>query len=165
MSNCKYCNTEIEWEDKVPFNTDGSRHSCKKKPRSAEPRDCKYECQTTLLWNDDKEAFEEINTGILHTKERCQEAKAKLQAKNDHGNEFIEHATTFPPKSQTTRDADYTKFVDHTIKPELKLKILTDPTPEGLTHQYNNFPHSIKFSQYQAQGSQYTIAVYYEETK
>ena len=131
------------------------------------PRTCIYHGGTLLDgWDDEARKYKEAGTGGLHTKERCQEAKAKLEAKNDHGNEFIEHATTFPPKSQTTRDyPDYTKYVDHTLKPDLKLKILTDPTPEGLAQKYNAFEKPIKFSQYQLAPSLYTIAVYYEETK
>jgi len=74
---------------------------------------------------------------------------------DDHGNETV-YDMAAPHKQE---------YVDHTQPPKIKLKILTDPTPEGLALQYNNFQHNIKFSQYQIAGSLYTIAIYYEEIK
>jgi hypothetical protein len=42
-------------------------------------RKCKYECGTQLLGFDEKERkYKEHPSGILHTKERCTEAKNKL---------------------------------------------------------------------------------------
>ena len=126
------------------------------------PRLCKFECGTMLEgFDENARKYIEASSGGLHTKERCQEAKAKLEQKNDHGNE------NFPPVTSQNYINDHMpkqdKFVDHTLKPELKLKILTDPTPEGLAQKYNSFEKTIKFSQYQLAPSLYTIAIYYEE--
>jgi len=87
-----------------------------------------------------------------------------VESKNDHGNEtYSSIRTQLDTASTNTNTNTNTGYVDHTLKPELKLKILTDPTPEGLAQQYNTFPNPIKFSQYQLAPSLYTIAVYYEE--
>ena len=161
MATCKYCDAEIEWEDKVPRNADGSRHMCKKKENL--PKPCKYECGRTLLWNYIQSVYVYKNTMLTHTNERCQEAKLKLEQKNDHGNE------DYNPIKETQRfsnvlPSEKKDYVDHTQGQKLKLKILTSTEAEGLALAYNNFPHPIKFSQYQIAGSLYTIAIYYEET-
>ena len=81
-----------------------------------------------------------------------------MTQKNDHGNEetiSVSHGT----------GEKRLEYVDHTLPPKLKLKILTDPTPEGLIQKYNDFPHPIKFSQDQLAPSLYTIAVYFEEVE
>lgn len=136
-------------------------------------RICKFGCGVLL------EGFDEINrkyieagTGGLHTKERCEEAKAKLRTvqgeknHNNHGNEFGGVAKEVKDNHgnvvKLTMDQGY---IDHTQPPKLKLKILTDPTPEGLSLLYNSFgeSHNIRFSQYHPQGSLYTIAVFFEE--
>jgi hypothetical protein len=90
------------------------------------------------------------------------------QDKNDHGNE--QEVSTggidfkaLAEKSKTSED----KFVDHTAKAQLRLKTITDPTPEGMDVKYNKLAaeYNVKFSQYHPLGSLYTIAVYYEEMK
>lgn len=160
MSTCKFCDAEIDWQERVPYNMDGSRHSCKKKENL--PKPCKYECGSVLLWNDIESVYVDKNTMLTHTKERCQEAKLKLEQKNDHGNELEQSAqkTISPPFANLEQG-----YVDHTKGQKLKLKVLTDPTPEGLSHLYNSFGenHNIRFSQYHPQGSLYTIAVFFEE--
>lgn len=119
-------------------------------------------------FDEDKRRYIEYGTtDCLHTLERCKEAKAKLQAKNDHGNEAFATKTVTLPIGSDSNEFNKIKpdYVDHTLKPELKLKILVDPTAEGLAKQYNSFEKPIKFSQYQLAPSLYTIAVYYEEVK
>jgi len=137
---------------------------------------CRYKCGTMLDgWDDEARKYKEAGTGGLHTKERCQEAKARLEAhnrgdklpydaaydksKDDHGNEITE------PIKFVEHSKHYTAFVDHTLKPELSLKTLTDPTPEGIDLKYNNFAkeHKIRYSQSHVLGSQYTVYVWYEE--
>ena len=194
-------------------------------------RPCKYGCGTELgAFDEENRKYLEAASGGLHTKERCQEAKAKLEAhnrgdklpydaaydkskddhgnelveplrlknpetignatikyvdhtlkpeflleiftdptpeglkleqKNNHGNEFIAHET----KKATVQFPPNAEFVDHTLKPELILKTLTDPTPEGIDLKYNNFAkeHKIRYSQSHVLGSQYTVYVWYEE--
>lgn len=122
---------------------------------------CKYGCGVLLEgFDEENRKFLEAGTGGLHTKERCQEAKAKLEQKNDHGNELVQ-AKPESPKEM------FERYVDHTQGQKLKLKIFTDPTTEGLMLSYNSFAekNSIKFSQYQIAGSLYTIAVWFEEIK
>jgi len=126
-------------------------------------RPCKYGCGTELgAFDEENRKYLEAASGGLHTKERCQEAKAKLEAKNDHGNETYtgQYQANNPIQTGTAQQG----YVDHTLKPDLKLKILTDPTPEGLAQKYNAFEKPIKFSQYQLAPSLYTIAVYYEDS-
>jgi len=145
------------------------------------PRLCKYECGTML------EGFDEVNrkyleagTGGLHTKERCQEAKAKLEQKNDHGNELVQQMENVRKRTPDLFEAlakdDQSfivdsnhdkKYVDHTLKPKLKIKTFFDPTPEGLDLQVNNFidTHNVRHGQYQMAGSLYSTQVWYEESK
>lgn len=70
-------------------------------------RECKYNCRT-VLGDFDEEAhkYKEYETGIIHTIERCQAAKAKLPDKNDHGNETVE---SIPPVEKPLPP-----YVDHT---------------------------------------------------
>jgi len=90
------------------------------------------------------------------------------EEKNDHGNEeFGKRILNAEVQRIMDNHNDADRFVDHTLKPELALKTLTDPTPEGIDLKYNNFKkeHTIRFSQSHVQGSQYTVYVWYEETK
>jgi len=129
------------------------------------PRTCIYKCGTMLDgWDDEARKYKEAGTGGLHTKERCQEAKAKLEQKNDHGNEDVFSSKMY--NLDATADAKFSdKYVDHTLKSDFNLKTLTDPTPEGIDLKYNNFAkeHKIRYSQSHVLGSQYTVYVWYEE--
>ena len=93
-----------------------------------------------------------------------QDRTEQEQEKNDHGNE--NQTITSATNEQKIKKANG-DYVDHTLAAtaKLKLKILTDPTPEGLSLLYNSFgeSHNIRFSQYHPQGSLYTIAVFFEE--
>ena len=129
-------------------------------------RPCKYGCGTELgAFDEENRKYLEAASGGLHTKERCQEAKAKLEAKNDHGNEEVKGY--FVKQHQALGITSEDKFVDHTLKPELKLKTLTDPTPEGIDLKYNRLAaeQNVRYSQSHVSGSQYTMFVWYEETK
>ena len=137
------------------------------------PRLCKYGCQTLLEgFDEENRKFLEAGTGGLHTKERCQEAKAKLEQKNDHGNELLQQMENVrkstPDLFNALAKEDPTLirgYVDHTQGQKLKLKTITDPTPEGMDLKYNRLAaeQNVKFSQYHPLGSLYTIAVWYEE--
>jgi hypothetical protein len=125
-------------------------------------------------WDDEARKYKESGTGGLHTKERCQEAKAKLkqtigpaptteyleklEAKNDHGNESFTSIPVADERPTTNR------FVDHTQGSDWAFTIFTDPTPEGLSLKVNNFrkEHKVRAGQYQIAGSLYTIAIWYE---
>ena len=78
--------------------------------------------------------------------------------KDDHGNE--EYG---PPPPRLLEESP--RFVDHTAKPTLKIKTITDPNPEGFDLKYNAFAkeHKIQFSQYQLAPSLYTMVVWYSE--
>jgi len=66
-------------------------------------RICKFGCETVLEgWDDNAKKYIEAGTGGLHTKQRCEEAKAKLAQKNDHGNESVF------PSAQKAADETYT---------------------------------------------------------
>jgi hypothetical protein len=134
-------------------------------------------------WDDEARKYKESGTGGLHTKERCQEAKAKLkqsigsaptteylEAKNDHGNELTESRQNNAWKTSnvgtnTLSEQEKLGYVDHTQGQKLKLKVLTSTEAEGLSLLYNTFgdSHTIRFSQYQIAGSLYTIAIFFEE--
>ena len=56
------------------------------------PKLCKLRLWTMLdAWDDDAKKYREAGSGGLHTKERCEEMKAKSRTvqgeKNNHGNE------------------------------------------------------------------------------
>lgn len=126
------------------------------------PKLCRYQCGVMLdAWDEEARKYREAGSGGLHTKERCEEAKAKLRTvqgeQNNHGNELVQ---SLPPQQQP-------QYVDHTQPAKLKLKILTDPTPEGLALTYNIFgeSHKIQFSQYHPVNALYTIAIFFEEIK
>ena len=84
-----------------------------------------------MLDGFDEEArkFIEADTGGLHTIERCKEAKAKQEQKNNHGNE----PEAISPRQYVERLAVENKFVDHTQGQKLKLKVLTSTEAEGLS--------------------------------
>ena len=137
------------------------------------PKPCIYKCGIILDgWDDDARRYKESGTGYLHTKERCQEAKAKLEQKNDHGNELLQQMENVrkstPDLFNALAKEDPTLirgYVDHTQGQKLKLKTITDPTPEGMDLKYNRLAteQNIRWSQSHVTGSQYTMFVWYEE--
>jgi len=121
-------------------------------------------------WDDEAHKYKEAQTGGLHTKERCQEAKLKLEAKNDHGNEMVQGFPIPEIKNNAVNNTLQTGtaqqgYVDHTLKPRLKAKTFTDPTPEGLDLKINTFgdTHKVTAGQYQMAGALYSTQVWYEE--
>jgi hypothetical protein len=53
-------------------------------------RDCVFKCGTLLgEYDQNARKYHELESGQIHTRERCEAAKAKLAQKNDHGNEDI----------------------------------------------------------------------------
>ena len=179
MSSCKFCDAEIEWIDRVPHNLDHSRHTCQRKQKTPpEPRDCKFECKTLLLWDDNREGFREVNTGELHTKERCQEAKAKLEQKNNHGNETYSPITAMSKEAkELDNDTMISKpYVDHTqqAKGQQRFRAFSMPTADQLTKLIDDWIDEnedfiqirmIGQLQLSADGKTFAIAVYYEESK
>lgn len=160
--NCYACKQEIIFDNehigrngkKIPLD-----------PDTHAPHDCPMrEKQPPKSDGVDRRSFDEV----------------AQEVKNDHGNEeskpvspkeYFENKFAgakkileLTPEGMELLQAS-NKYVDHTQGPKLKLKILTDPTPEGLAHLYNSFgdSHNIRFSQYQIAGSLYTIAVFFEE--
>jgi hypothetical protein len=112
-------------------------------------------------FDEDAHKYKEATTGGIHTKERCQEAKAKLkqsigpaptteyleklEQKNDHGNENQSSTPTvkgwIPTKEQADKIAEETKnYVDHTqqAKGHSKLKLFFG-LPSDVENDYNNF--------------------------
>jgi hypothetical protein len=81
--------------------------------------------------------------------------EAAEQIRNDHGNETVYDS---PPKQE---------YLDHTLKPHLKYKTITDPSPEGFDLKLNNFAetHNIHYTQTHIAGSLYVAVVMYEELK
>ena len=94
------------------------------------------------------------------------------EEKNDHGNELLQQMENVrkstPDLFNALAKEDPTLirgYVDHTQGQKLKLKTITDPTPEGMDLKYNRLAaeQNIRWSQSHVTGSQYTMFVWYEE--
>lgn len=127
---------------------------------------CKYGCGCLLEgFDEEQRKFLEAGTGGLHTKERCQEAKAKLAQKNDHGNEEFNAV-----QKAISEDMKAERFVDHTLKGQSKVKIFVG-TPMEVEGEYNDFlaknngKIKTQGAQFQLYDLMFAIALYYEETK
>lgn len=123
-------------------------------------RICKFGCGCLLSGFDEQaRKYIEAGTGGLHTKERCEEAKAKLEQKNDHGNEQVQDTTQVK------------EYVDHTLaaKGQSKVKIFEDEDRQVVEEEYNAFLAANKIktqgAQFQIGGGVFAIALYYEETR
>jgi len=128
-------NTAEGWR---PFEENGSKHNCQ--------------------FSDYAKKQRGVQQGeVIHGRYDDEE-------KNDHGNELVEPLRLKNPENIGNATI---KYVDHTLTPELQLEIFTDPTPEGLKLSYNRFTkeHKIRYSQSHVLGSQYTVYVWYEESK
>ena len=143
-------------------------------------RECKYNCRT-VLGDFDEEAhkYKEYETGVIHTIERCQAAKArldvkemadkaKLEAKNDHGNE------SFQDIKQDALGTPKKDFVDHTLTRPSKCKIFFGNFAPDVEKDYEEFQRGKRFSWARAQSHVtpqddpegqvlFTIFLYYEE--
>jgi hypothetical protein len=125
---------------------------------------CKYGCGIELEGFDEQaRKYREAATGGLHTKERCQEAKAKLQAKNDHGNELVQ------PLHPVGDELAKPPYVDHTAKGVSKVKIFWSQNSQVLETEYNAFLDlnngkiKVQGGQFQFNNGNFAIALYYEE--
>ena len=49
----------------------------------SQTRDCKYGCGELLEWNNSRRAFDEADSGMEHTYERCKQIKAEKKAAQD----------------------------------------------------------------------------------
>jgi hypothetical protein len=139
-------------------------------------RVCKFGCQTVLDgWDDNAKKYIEAGSGGLHTRERCEEAKAKLaqqEQKNDHGDEFIANEISRPVITPPVQE-----FVDHTAPSAAQgtkgyFMAFSAPTTEELNHLANGwlYEHSnnVRFKQWgqlQTTKDGFAIALYYEEIK
>lgn len=124
---------------------------------------CRYKCGIELGdFDEDERKYKEKDTGYLHTKDRCQAAKDKVQQKNDHGNELVQGfpTATVKPLPPTAKEEQTMKFVDHTehytastndkpLSPkEYVKKIGYDPNTETL----GNKPAPIGYVDHTAKG-------------
>jgi|SRR6185503_8397505 len=130
-----------------------------------------FKCQAVVVFDDEhigKNGRKIPLDPATHTPHDCpmRESKVKWDSgmmntplgkeedKDDHGNETVYDITRPKPE-----------YVDHTQGQKLKLKTITDPTPEGMDLKYNRFAaeQNIRWSQSHVTGSQYTMFVWYEE--
>jgi len=154
------------------------------------PRLCKFKCGTMLDgFDEDARKYLEATTGGFHTKERCEEAKAKLgskksdpmstlshdrEDKDDHGNE----ETVGIDFNKLTSTNSKGQYVDHTAKGLSKVKIFFSTFVEEVEKDYNDFcaqkgikgqgahDHVTKLNASEDGGvMQYTIYLYYEEVE
>lgn len=131
---------------------------------------CRYGCGTQLEgFDEEQRKFLEAGTGGLHTKERCQEAKAKLAQKNDHGNESYSPKVDVQLPPEQTLYPTKTEYVDHTLKGQSKVAIIFSDLPSDVQEDYNKFladnQGKIKTqgAQFQMDNGKFAIALYYEE--
>ena len=104
--------------------------------------ECKYECGTRLgEFDQDAHKYKEIDTGEIHTYERCQAAKAKktragilLEQKDDHGNESFTSPPPPVPPSEEPKD-----YVDHTLAKPSKVKIIFGEFAPDVEKEYEEF--------------------------
>lgn len=127
-------------------------------------RFCKYNCGVELgAFDEENRKYLEAGTGGLHTKERCQEAKARLAQKNDHGNE------TFQDIKQDALGTPKDNFVDHTAKGQPKLKSFSASTTEQLDDMVNGFLTIVgdrfRGGQFHTTDKGFAAGLWYEETK
>lgn len=133
-------------------------------------RICKFGCGCLLSGFDEQaRKYIEAGTGGLHTKERCEEAKAKLEQKNDHGNE------SYSPSIKTQlATASTNEYVDHTLVSTAKalqqFKVLSNASPDALTKEGNEWikeqegKKQVKLiGQLQYDNGIFAITIYYEE--
>ena len=137
--------------------------------------ECKYECGTRLgEFDQDAHKYKEIDTGEIHTYERCQAAKAKktragilLEQKDDHGNESFTSPPLSVPPSEEPKD-----YVDHTLAKPSKVKIFFGEYTDDLEREYEEFQKGKKFAWSRAhshvtktdtQNMLFTIFFWYEE--
>jgi hypothetical protein len=141
-------------------------------------RTCKYGCPVLLgEWDENARKYHEEATGELHTKERCEEAKANARRTqgannhNDHGNEFVSREVT-QPTIQTGHplNAKYTQQA----KGQQRFRAFSMPTADQLTKLIDDWIDEnedfiqirmIGQLQLSADGKTFAIAVYYEELK
>ena len=160
------------------------------------PRLCRYECGTMLEgFDEEARKYLESGSGGLHTKERCQEAKAKLAQKNDHGNEELEGTISnlkiikeieekrqqaianeaFKPLHPEGDELAKPPYVDHTAKGVSKVRIFQGEYLAVIEEEYNKFLADNQ-GKIKTQGAHdhvtrdeealvYTIYLYYEEIK
>jgi hypothetical protein len=131
-------------------------------------RICKFGCQTLLEGFDEQaRKYIEAGTGGLHTKQRCEEAKANFTQKNDHGNELnlnLKQDTT-----KTVAEGGLKEFVDHTVPTKGYFKAFAAPTVDELNKVANGWLDTtpeIRYKQWgqlQVSKDGFAIALYYEE--
>jgi len=142
------------------------------------PKLCKYLCGTMLEgFDEENRKFLEAGTRGLHTKERCQEAKAKLEQKNDHGNETYSPRVEGKILEQGNETTTLKSFVDHTLKGLSKCKIFSYDSKADTEIEYNKFlaenkdriktqgAHDHVTNQGEQEPLRFTIYLYYEESK
>ena len=135
---------------------------------------CKYGCGTTLEgFDEEQRKFLEAGSGGLHTKERCQEAKAKKEQKDDHGNEETMGQKIL--QQEVTRQAEspkemYERYVDHTQQKQQRFIAFSSTGAQSLTKmvddwidQNNEFMRVKLIGQLQLDNGVFAIALYYEE--
>lgn len=141
------------------------------------PRQCRYQCGTLLdAWDDDAKKYREAGSGGLHTKERCEEMKAKARVQqgeknhnhDDHGNEVI------PTSKPLSLQPIINEYVDHTAKGQQRFRAFSMPTADQLTKLIDDWIDEnedfiqikmIGQLQLSADGKTFAIAVYYEEIR
>jgi len=151
FKKCKYdgCDVQVEMRNTDfgwrPFEESGNKHNCQFSEYAKKQR-----------------ALGENTTRILEQRIPAAEVmREQEEQKNDHDNE------NFSTRPIALSTQPMTAFVDHTLKPKLKYRTITDPTPEGYDHKLNDFAqtHNIHYTQTHIAGSLYVAVVMYEELK
>jgi hypothetical protein len=120
-------------------------------------RQCNH-CQKTITMSKRSGKWAPYDGNEFHS---CQTITGTKEEKNNHGaEEFVAKEISRPVIT-----APVAQFKDHTRPPNLKIKTLTDPTPDGYDQKYNTFTetHRVHYSQSHIAGSLYVMVVWYEE--
>jgi hypothetical protein len=124
-------------------------------PATELPHDCPMRDKPSVP-KEEKKSFDEVAE----------------QIRNDHGNEAFpptgaKKILELTPEGMNLLKGAGLGYVDHTLKPKLKYRTITDPTPEGYDHKLNDFAqtHNIHYTQTHIAGSLYVAVVMYEELK
>jgi hypothetical protein len=128
-------------------------------------RDCIFKCGTLLgEYDQNARKYHEVETGEIHTRERCEAAKAKLAQKNDHGNELAQSQAAEEKPEPRPKG-----YLDHTLAGIPQIITVVADSPEEMDDLANSWLRNhhkvIKFKggQRVLSEDQYEITLYYEQ--
>jgi hypothetical protein len=126
---------------------------------------CVFRCGTLLgEYDQNARKYHEVESREIHTRERCEAAKAKLAQKNDHGNELAQSQA-----EEEKPEARPKGYLDHTLAGIPQIITVVADSPEEMDDLANSWLRNhhkvIKFKggQRVLSEDQYEITLYYEQ--